>query len=597
MKQMDLAVIGNCSVASIVNPVGRHVWFCFPRLDSDPVFNALLNGDAPPAGFMDVELENMTESRQKYFRNTAIVETVLSCADGSGIRITDFAPRFKRDGRIVRPPLIMRRIEPVDGRCRIRIRVRPTFKYGAEKPEITFGSYHLRYAGDGGVVRLNTDIPVSYISEEVSFLLDRTICLAFGTDERLPDRIDRVMRDYYDDTVGYWRDWVRDLAIPFNWQDAVIRAAITLKLCSYEDTGAIMAALTTSLPESAGSGRNWDYRFCWLRDAFFTVNSLNRLSATTTMENFITYLLDCVLLTDSEVLAPLYPIVPSVSLDEHTAPALAGFRGMGPVRIGNAAHGQRQNDIYGSVIMAAAQMFWDRRLPRIADADLYHRIKRIGTLAVEGALEPDAGIWEYRGRTRAHTFSAAMCWAAVHRLGYIAIKVGEKEEGAHWLALADDLQAKILAQAWNEQGKHFAGSLGGSELDAALLLMPEIGIVRYDDPRFCQTLEALERGLLRDGLMMRYTDADDFGEPETAFLICTFWYIDALVGCGRRAEALALFERVLELRNHVGLLSEDASSKTGELWGNFPQTYSMVGLIHSALKLSVSWEEGPWRAS
>jgi GH15 family glucan-1,4-alpha-glucosidase len=302
-------------------------------------------------------------------------------------------------------------------------------------------------------------------------------------------------------------------------------------------------------------------------------------------------------LTDSKSLAPLYPIVPAVSLDEHSAPALAGFRGMGPVRIGNAAHGQRQNDIYGSVIMAASQMFWDRRLPSTADADLYHRIKRIGTLAAESALEPDAGIWEYRGRTRAHTFSAAMCWAAIHRLGYIAIKVGEKEEGAHWLALADDLQAKILAQAWNAKGNHFAGSLGGSELDAALLLMPEIGIVRYDDPRFCQTLEALERGLLRDGLMMRYTDADDFGEPETAFIICTFWYIDALAGCGRRDEALALFERVLALRNHVGLLSEDVSPTTGELWGNLPQTYSMVGLIHSALKLSVSWQEGPWRAS
>jgi GH15 family glucan-1,4-alpha-glucosidase len=270
---------------------------------------------------------------------------------------------------------------------------------------------------------------------------------------------------------------------------------------------------------------------------------------------------------------------------------------MGPVRVGNAAHGQRQNDIYGSVILAAAQMFWDRRLPRIANADLYHRIKHIGKLAAEGALEPDAGIWEYRGRIRAHTFSAAMCWAAIHRLGHIAIKVGERKEGAYWLALADNLKEKILSQAWNASGNHFAGSFGGSELDAALLLMPEIGIVRHDDPRFVQTLAALERGLLRDGLMMRYTDADDFGEPESAFIICTFWYIDALAACGRRDEALLLFERVLALRNHVGLLSEDVAPATGELWGNFPQTYSMVGLIHSALKLSRSWEEGPWRAS
>jgi GH15 family glucan-1,4-alpha-glucosidase len=270
---------------------------------------------------------------------------------------------------------------------------------------------------------------------------------------------------------------------------------------------------------------------------------------------------------------------------------------MGPVRIGNAAASQRQNDIYGSVILAAAQMFWDDRLPQPGDLSLYQQLRPIGLVAEAVALEPDAGIWEYRGRSRPHTFSAMMCWAAVHRLGLIAGKVGEAEDAVQWMAKAAALRDKIIAAAWHEEGQYFAGSLSGSEVDAALLLMPEIGMVSHGDPRFLSTLRVMEERLLRNGLMMRYTDADDFGTPQTAFLVCSFWYIDTLVACGRQEEARDLFQRILGLRNHVGLLSEDVALDSSELWGNFPQTYSMVGLIHSALRLSRSWEEGVWRVS
>ena len=236
-------------------------------------------------------------------------------------------------------------------------------------------------------------------------------------------------------------------------------------------------------------------------------------------------------------------------------------------------------------------------LPRPGDLSLYHQLRPIGVMAQRLALEPDAGIWEYRGRSRPHTFSAMMCWAAVHRLGLIAGKVGETDDATQWLSSAMELREKIIAGAWNEQGGYFAGSLGGSEVDAALLLMPEIGLVSYNDPHFLATLRIIEQRLLRNGLMMRYTDADDFGMPESAFLVCSFWYVDTLVACGRHQEARDLFQRILDLRNHVGLLSEDVALDTGELWGNFPQTYSMVGLIHSALRLSRSWEEGVWRVS
>ncbi len=597
MKQMDFAAIGNCTIASLIDRMARHIWFCFPRLDGDPFFNALVNDPDPDHGFMDIVLDRFAGSEQRYLRNTAVVETIMTTEDGASLRVVDFAPRFKRFGRQFRPPMIIRRIEPVSGRCRVTIRLRPSFGYGTGKPEKTFGSNHMRFVSGADVLRLTTDMPVSYVAQEVPFILHRPVNLLIGSDESVPEKPDMLTREFLEETTAYWQDWVRDLAVPFEWQEAVIRAAITLKLCSYEDTGAIVAALTTSLPEHAHSGRNWDYRYCWMRDAFFTVHSLNRLGATLTMENYLTYVLNAVLSTDLGKLAPLYPIVPGSSTEEISASGLRGFHGMGPVRVGNAAAAQRQNDIYGSVILAAAQMFWDERLPRPGDLSLYQQLRPIALVAEAVALEPDAGIWEYRGRSRPHTFSAMMCWAAIHRLGLVAGKVGETEDSAQWMARAAALRAKIVAGAWNEEGQYFAGSIGGTEVDAALLLMPEIGIVSYDDPRFLSTLRVMEERLLRDGLMMRYTDADDFGAPETAFLVCSFWYIDTLVACGRRQEARNLFQRILDLRNHVGLLSEDVALGSGELWGNFPQTYSMVGLIHSALRLSRSWEEGVWRVS
>ncbi len=597
MSRMDLAVVGNCSIASIIDKSARHVWFCFPRLDGDPAFNALINDPEPESGFMDIVMDRFASSEQRYLRNTAVVETILTAADGASLRVVDFAPRFKRFGRQFRPPMIVRRIEPLSGRCRITVRVRPSFGYGTVQPSRTLGSNHMRFVSGADVLRLTTDMPVSYVAKEASFELHRPINLLLGSDESVPERPDMLTREFLEETVAYWQDWVRDLAVPFEWQDAVIRAAITLKLCSYEDTGAIVAALTTSLPEHAGSGRNWDYRYCWMRDAFFTVHSLNRLGATLTMENYLTYVLDAVLSTDLGKLAPLYPIVPGSSTEEIIATDLRGFMGMGPVRIGNAAASQRQNDIYGSVILAAAQMFWDDRLPHPGDLSLYQQLRPIGLVAEAVALQPDAGIWEYRGRSRPHTFSAIMCWAAVHRLGLIAGKLGEADDARQWMKSAIALRERIIAEAWNEEGGYFAGSLGGSEVDAALLLMPEIGMISHNDPRFLSTLKVMEERLLRGGLMMRYTDADDFGTPETAFLVCSFWYIDILVTCGRRQEARDLFQRILDMRNHVGLLSEDVAFDTGQLWGNFPQTYSMVGLIHSALRLSRSWEEGVWRVS
>ena len=596
MPGLDLAVIGNCTVASVIAPDGRHVWFCFPRLDADPVFNALLGGAAPETGLLETRLRDQTGAEQRYLPNTAVLETVLADREGGRVRVIDFCPRFRRYGRIFRPPMIVRRIEPVAGRPRITVALRPTFDYGASPPGRSFGSNHLRFLGPNEVLRVTTDMSLSYLTHETEFALDRPINLFVGPDEPVPEAPEVLARQFLDETVFYWRDWVRDLNVPFDWQTAVIRAAITLKLCSYDDTGAIVAALTTSIPESPGSGRTWDYRYCWLRDAYFTIGALNRLSATRTMEGFLRFILDVVHREGDAELAPLFPIAPGVDLDERAATALPGFLGDGPVRIGNAAQTQRQNDSYGSIILAAAQMFWDERLPQRGDLDLYQRLRPIGETAERLALTEDAGLWEIRGRTRVHTFSAAMCWAAINQLGMIARRVGADDDATMWHARAELLRAEILRRTATPEG-WISATLDDATIDASTLLLPGLGLLQATDPRFLATLAITEQRLLRNGFVMRYIEEDDFGTPRSAFLVCTFWYIDALASVGRRDEALALFENVLAHRNHLGLLSEDISPDTGALWGNFPQTYSHVGLIFAAMRLSRSWEEGLWRAS
>ena len=598
MSTLDLGVVGNCAIASLIDRKGRHVWHGLGRLDGDPVFNALLGGNDPERGYMDIVVAGAKESQQRYLHNTAIVETVIEGTTGT-VQMVDFAPRFRRFGRMFRPPMLIRRLEPIVGRPRVTVRIRPTFDYGAHRAQLTSGSNHVRYYGDGSVIRLTTDVPVSYVLHETEFSLDRPVTLIVGADESIPENPDALARNFLTETEDYWHNWVRDLNIPFDWQAAVIRAAITLKLCSYEDTGAVLAALTTSIPEAAGTPRTWDYRFTWLRDSFFTVSALNRLSATRTMEGFVRFIVDVVEAGTSHggdgMIAPLFPIAPGMDTTERLIETLPGYRGFGPVRVGNAAVSQRQNDTYGSMVLTAAQMFWDERLPKQGDLELYRQLCIVGNEAHLSALKPDAGLWEYREREEVHTFSAAMCWAAQHRLGKIGRRVGAPDEADKWQTRARVLRQKVLKRGTTSEG-WLSGVLDRDMLDASSLVLPEIGLLRSDDRRFHATLDVVGKRLMKNGFVMRYTEADDFGAPSNAFLLCTFWYIDALASVGRRDEALELFINLLGRRNHLGLLAEDIDPFTGEMWGNFPQTYSQVGLILSAMRLSRSWEEGLWHA-
>jgi GH15 family glucan-1,4-alpha-glucosidase len=429
----------------------------------------------------------------------------------------------------------------------------------------------------------------------MAFALTRPLHLVLGPDEPFMGDITSTVRDFQERTRSYWLEWVRRLSIAYEWQEASIRAAITLKLTTFEETGGIVAALTTSLPEAPHSGRNWDYRYCWLRDAYFVVKALNAIGATRSMEQYIAYILS--IAGNTDILAPCYGIVPSDDLTEWIAPDLKGFEGHGPVRIGNAAVEQVQHDAYGSVILAATPMFFDRRLPFPGDDSLFHLLEKLARQCANLALEPDAGIWEFRGRKRVHTHSGAMCWAGISRTAAIAARLGLPDRARAWQSLADSIGEALLKRVWNEKRQAFAAAEGTDDMDASVLLLPELGLIEAQDPRFASTVAAIEQDLVRGRHVMRYAAEDDFGLPETEFLVCRFWLIDALAALGRREEARERYQDALLLRNSYGLLAEDIHPETGALWGNFPQTYSMAGLILSAMRLSQSWEDRYWRAS
>ena len=592
MADLHLGVIGNSSVGALVDARGEIVWSCLPRPDGDAVFCSLLRAHEGDAGFgfTDVELSWLARTEQAYLPNTPVLVTKLFDDRGGGVEIVDFAPRFRQFGRLFCPAQLVRIVRPVAGSPRVRIRMRPGDDFGARRPEVTSGSNHIRYVGSSHVLRLTTDCSITAVLEETPFVLRDAISFVIGPDETMQGSVAEVARRFLELTTDYWHDWVRDLSIPFEWQDEIIRAAITLKLAAYDDTGAIVAALTTSIPEAPGSGRNWDYRFCWLRDAYFVVNALNRLNATRTMERYLGYIIN-VAAGSEGLLQPVYRISGKADLEESLVESLPGYRGMGPVRIGNQAFRQVQNDVYGSAILAATHAFFDSRLSTVGNEGLFRRLEILGERAAALYATPDAGLWELRGSAHIHTFSSVMCWVACDRLAKIAGRLGIAEAMRRWRGEADRIHAAIVERAWSSKRACFVATFDGEQLDASLLLLAELGFLRADDPRFAATVGAIERELRRGDFIFRYTQPDDFGSPENAFLVCTFWYVDALAALGRREEARALFEATLARRNGLGLLSEDVNPSTGELWGNFPQTYSMVGLINSATRLSIPWDQ------
>ncbi len=590
-SSLELSPIGNCQVSALVDEQGSFVWGCVPRVDGDPVFCSLLNDGREDAGVWRFELEGQISARQRYERNSAILVTRLESEDGSAVEIHDFCPRFERSGRMYRPVAFARIVRPVSGAPRMKVTLAPMRRYGAEVAETTNGTNHVRYMVGPQALRLSTDAPVGYLLERRCYRVESDQHFFLGPDEPFVGNIRSETRRMEANTRKYWQLWVRSLNIPLEWQDEVIRAAIALKLCQHEETGAIVAALTTSIPEAPHSERNWDYRFCWIRDSYYTVQALNRIGALDVLEKYLAYLRNIVDQARGGQIQPLYSVMGDGELLEGEADHLAGYRGLGPVRIGNAAYKQVQHDCYGQIVLPTVQAFFDRRLLRMADERDFASLEEVGEMAFAMHDQPDSGLWEFRTRQEVHTYSAVMCWAACDRLANAARQLGKHDREAFWKDRAETIRLTIESRAWYPDGEHYGASFESDYLDASLLQMTELRYIAPDSERFRATFAAVERELRRGDHMLRYAAEDDFGEPETAFNVCTFWLIEALHLVGRNEEARQMFESMLGHRTRSGLLSEDLDYETDELWGNFPQTYSLVGIINCAGLLSKPWSK------
>jgi GH15 family glucan-1,4-alpha-glucosidase len=425
-------------------------------------------------------------------------------------------------------------------------------------------------------------VPVPYLLDRRDFALTRPVffVFSFGMQDEAPTLAG--VNHMLEMTIAGWRAWARTCALPRFAPAAVLRSALCLKLHTYEDTGAIIAAATTSIPEALGTERTWDYRYCWLRDAAFVVEALRRLGQLSEGERFIHFLRD---VAESGPLQPVYGIGGERDLHEEILLHLAGFGNNGFVRIGNAAYFQQQNDLMGEVLLCLDTMLSDPRIVH-EDAETYFPlIERLVEGAIAAAPTKDTGIWEFRSLFRHYTFSRAMCWVAMKRGASLARRFDHPILAERWSEAAEREHAIIMEQGFKPELGYFSQAFDNTAADAANLLFPTIGLVDATDPRFVATLDAYGKLLVENGLMLRYRNLDDFGETTSAFTICSFWWAEALALTGRLDEAVRLFERLVSHANHVGLFSEDIAPWSGKLLGNFPQAYTHVGLIHAAMTI------------
>ncbi|MEK6806021.1 MAG: glycoside hydrolase family 15 protein [Pseudomonadota bacterium] len=586
MRLETLGLIGNCQSAALVDTHGRVVWCCLPRFDSEPLFGRLL--DDNEGGDFGIEAADGRAGVQRYLDNSNILETVFDGADGA-FRVLDFFPRFEQHGRMFRPTLLLRIVEPLHGAPRLRIHCEPRLGWSRVTPQRQQGSNHIRYEGFASPLRLTTDVPLSYLDGTPFALTERRhLVLSWGPPVEEP--LAPLCERFLDGTLRYWQRWVKHCNIPPRYQREVLRSALTLKLHCYEDTGAIVAATTTSIPESPGSGRTWDYRYCWLRDAYYTLDAFRLLGHFEEREHFIQYLLNIAAAAPDLDLKPLYRIDGRSDLDEQVLASWPGYEGHGPVRIGNAAALHQQHDVFGEMVLALTPVFMDERFQQERTPATLALIERLARKALSVAGTPDAGIWELRTQWQPQTFSTLMCWAAADRMARIAT-THKPAIAAEFAAAASSLQARIRDEAWSTTLGAFAATHGGHTLDAALLQMVPLGFLLPDDAQLCATLDAIRSQLSVSGWLLRYGVDDGFGKPTVAFVLCTFWLVEALARTGRKDEARVLMDRALKAASPLGLLAEDYDPHARRLCGNFPQAYSHVGLIHAAFAASPGWSE------
>lgn len=576
----NFALTGNCHYLAYIRDDSSLEWMCWPKMDSSFVFGALL--DDQRGGAFKIVPEKQFTTKQQYIENTAIVVTHFYCEDGE-FEVVDFAPRFCVHDRFHKPVQFFRKIKCISGKPRIKITCEPKGHYGEIQPEVNAGSNHISYGQLHLPLRLTTNAPKVYILEERFFALSEDLYLILSGGESFEAPLKETFETFYYKTLTYWRNWIKETFIPNMFQKEIIRSAITIKLHQYEDTGAIIASGTTSLPEYPGSGRNWDYRYCWLRDSYFSLAALNSLGHFEEAERYLNFLQSS--LIDIKAFQPMYKINGESQIPEEEL-NLAGYLGNKPVRIGNAAYFQKQYDGLGQMILSL--------LPLLTDERIIHRMRSVDLSQVYILLDeilecmdiPDAGIWELRGRKEKHLGTYVFHWAGAKA----GIKIADYYQDAvlkEKALRALELSAANIEKCWSPEHECYMASQNLSYYDATGFLLITM---HYLDPKELKTqkyFKKLETELLtKEGMIYRYRAQDDFGDTEATFLICTYWYIESLICLGELKRAEDVLKIIIGHANHVGLLSEDLSSEDGGQWGNFPQTYSHVGLINAVCRLA-----------
>jgi Glucoamylase and related glycosyl hydrolases len=556
-----------------------------PRFDSSFIFGSLLDGEK--GGEFSIRPKNTAyTSRQYYLKNTNILATEFELDEGR-FRVIDFAPRIYQYNRHFKPLMLFRKIELLEGNPFIVVKCKPVGAYGELTPEVVSGSNHIRYLNLESQVRLTTDIPLNYIIQEKPFILNQTRYMVFSYGVPLEAPLEETTETFLNKTHQYWTYYVKSTSIPSIYQEEVIRSALVLKLHQYEDTGAVIAAGTTSLPEFDGSQRTWDYRYCWMRDTYYTLNAFNNIGHFEELEKYFQYIQN-IILNEKHGIKPMYTILGDPVPKEQYL-NLKGYLGNQPVRVGNNATVQVQNDVYGQVLVSLLPLFIDKRLNYTDVKSALYLTKWLLSRIEEFMDVPDAGLWEFGTTQQFHCYTYLFHWAGC----MAAQKIGHSFADAKVTSVATTLALKAreyLERCYHPAKKAYAQAVGSEYLDGSSL---QLITMKYLDPTSeaaINHLKAHEQELFgKDGLFLRYSK-DDLGEAVNSFIICGFWFAEALAATGQITRAKEIIDRLLHTSNHLGLFSEDADARGGQ-WGNFPQTYSHVGLINAVYKLAIKQDK------
>lgn len=586
MGNLDYGIIGNCRSAALVSREGSIDWCCLPDFTSPSVFARLL--DQENGGSFHVEVDNGYSVEQRYFDHTNILVTSFKKGEDR-FEIHDFMPRYKTEsGFYFTPPDIIRYIRRISGHPEARFVFKPRLGYAQHETAVLIEADYIRChttAGSYESVYLYTDFDRSKIlhGEKVAIANDHFFLLSYN--QKLLDLDIFKIQLEYERTKVYWLNWINNTRNFTRYNESIQRSALVLKLLTYNKTGAILAAVTTSLPEVLGGTRNWDYRFCWIRDSSMIITTLTAMGHYNSAQRFLSFITNVIPYKDEKIQI-MYGIRGEKKLAERELPWLHGFEGSKPVHVGNAAHKQKQNDIYGVLIDLVYQYFKLYRHTLANSEDLWTIVRGLIRTVKSNWMKKDTSIWEYRTQPRHFTFSKVLSWVAIDRGVKIAHLLGKHAVAEEWTTVRDKIKKDILRKGWNARVQAFTQSYESDNMDAANLLMHNYGFIEANDPKYISTVKKTKEALCRNGLMYRYKNRDDFGEPKTSFTVCTFWMIKSLYIIGKREEAESMFEDVLNHANHLGLFSEGIDFDSKMLLGNFPQGYSHLALIDTAMTLA-----------